>query len=109
MNLKIAVPALLGAIIILLIISRMRDTPETARAARTEIRGGKSAIIVNASIVKAEILENNIVATGSLLANEEVEIRSEVSGKITKIYFREGGNVKKGDLLVKINDSDLQA
>ncbi len=44
-----------------------------------------------------------------MLANEEVELKSEVSGRVTKILFKEGGFVKKGDLLVKINDSELQA
>ncbi|HRQ55657.1 MAG TPA: efflux RND transporter periplasmic adaptor subunit, partial [Ignavibacteriaceae bacterium] len=47
--------------------------------------------------------------TGTILANEEVELRSETSGKITKILFKEGSFVSKGDLLIKINDSDLQA
>ena len=64
---------------------------------------------VSAHIVTYEKLSNNVYTTGSILANEEVEIRSEVSGKIVKILFNEGGYVKKGDLLVKINDADLQA
>ncbi|MCW8814004.1 MAG: biotin/lipoyl-binding protein, partial [Chlorobium sp.] len=64
---------------------------------------------VTAHIVSYEKLSNNVYTTGSILANEEVEIRSEVSGKIVKILFNEGGYVKKGDLLVKIYDADLQA
>jgi membrane fusion protein (multidrug efflux system) len=64
---------------------------------------------VTAHLVSYEKLSNNVYTTGSILANEEVEIRSEVSGKIVKILFNEGGYVKKGDLLVKINDADLQA
>lgn len=64
---------------------------------------------VTAHVVSYEKLSNNVYTTGSILANEEVEIRSEVSGKIVKILFNEGGYVKKGDLLVKINDADLQA
>ena len=64
---------------------------------------------VSAHIVSYEKLSNNIFTTGSILANEEVELRSEISGKIVEILFREGAFVSKGDLLVKINDSDLQA
>lgn len=64
---------------------------------------------VKAHIVKPEKLANNIITSGTILANEEVELRSEVSGKITSILFREGSKVKKNDLLVKINDSELQA
>jgi len=54
-------------------------------------------------------LNNKIFSTGTVLANEEVELRSEISGKIVQILFTEGRYVSKGDLLVKINDSDLQA
>ena len=64
---------------------------------------------VTAHIVSYERLTNSVFTTGSILANEEVELRSEISGKIVEILFREGAFVSKGDLLVKINDSDLQA
>ena len=66
-------------------------------------------IPVNAHIVSYEKLNEMVYTTGSILANEEVDLRSEISGKITQILFKEGSYVKKGDLLVKINDSDLQA
>lgn len=64
---------------------------------------------VTAHIVSYEKLSNSVFTTGSILANEEVELRSETSGKIVEILFREGAFVSKGDLLVKINDADLQA
>ena len=67
------------------------------------------AIPVSVRIIQPARLNNTIHSNGSLLGNEEVELRSETSGKITKIYFQEGTKVKKGDLLVKINDADLQA
>jgi len=43
------------------------------------------------------------------MANEEVEIRSEISGKIRKVSFKEGAKVSKGELLIKIDDAELQA
>jgi membrane fusion protein (multidrug efflux system) len=54
-------------------------------------------------------LENSITSTGNVLANEDVEIRSEVQGKIVRIAFKEGARAKKGELLVKIDDSELRA
>lgn len=65
--------------------------------------------LVNAVIIKARKLDNDIAASGSVLANEEAELRSEINGKITGIFFHEGSKVSKGELLVKINDADLQA
>lgn len=71
--------------------------------------GGAKSITVGAIVVQPGQLENKIIATGSLMANEEVELRSEVPGRIVAINFEEGSNVAKGDLLLKTDDRELQA
>jgi len=71
--------------------------------------GGQGQLPVTGTIAKPSYLTNGIRSAGSLLANEEVDIVSKVSGKVTAVYFKEGSKVKKGDLLVKIYDEDLQA
>ena len=70
---------------------------------------GVSKLPVEVSIVKTESLDNKLIITGSILANESLELKSEVSGKITSINFKEGSSVKKGDLLVQINDLEIKA
>ena len=67
------------------------------------------AMPVNAVIVKPSTINQEIYATGSVLANEEVDLHPEVAGKLMKINFKEGSPVSKGELLIKINDADLQA
>jgi membrane fusion protein (multidrug efflux system) len=69
--------------------------------------GGKTA--VEAQIVHTQLLRNTISTTGTLLANEEVELRPEVSGRVTGIFFEEGKRVKRGEVLLKIDDSELKA
>jgi membrane fusion protein (multidrug efflux system) len=64
---------------------------------------------VTGLVLKPTSLDNTLSATGTITANNEVELRSEVAGRITGIYFKEGGKVQKGQLLVKINDADLRA
>lgn len=71
--------------------------------------GGQGQLPVTGQIAKPSYLTNGIRSAGSLIANEEVDIVSKVSGKVTAVYFKEGTRVKKGDLLVKIYDDDLQA
>ncbi|HLG94370.1 MAG TPA: efflux RND transporter periplasmic adaptor subunit [candidate division Zixibacteria bacterium] len=71
--------------------------------------GGGGELFVQTLVVSPQRLEETVRAIGTLSANEEVEIRSERSGKIRKIYFREGSAVKAGDILVKIDDSELAA
>jgi membrane fusion protein (multidrug efflux system) len=70
---------------------------------------GPVKLPVEAIVLKPERLDNKLVITGSVLPNESLEIKSEVSGKISHIHFREGKRVKKGDLLVEINDDELEA
>lgn len=64
---------------------------------------------VKGIIVKEEKFSNIISVSGSIEANEQVEIRSEVSGIVEKISFLEGTNVNKGQILLKVNDSELRA
>lgn len=64
---------------------------------------------VSGYVLKPAILDNKLYVSGTVLANEEVELHPESSGKISKLYLKEGRKVSKGELLVKINDADLQA
>src|SRR5262245_27305229 len=64
---------------------------------------------VRTQIVQTEKLGDRILTVGTILSNEEVEIRSEISGKVEKIYFREGVPVRKGEVLLKINDAEPSA
>ncbi len=68
-----------------------------------------TAIQVNGVIVKYNPLEEKIFSSGTLIANDEVEIRNEIAGRITSILFREGAKVSKGELLLTIYDEDLNA
>ena len=64
---------------------------------------------VEAFIVIAKTLSQDIEMPGSLIPAEETELHPEVSGRVTGIYFSEGSNVGQGSLLVKLYDGDLQA
>lgn len=71
--------------------------------------GKGKAMNVSGIVAKTETFENNLSLSGSIEANEQVEIRSEISGIVEGIYFQEGSNVAKGQLLFKVNDSELRA
>lgn len=73
--------------------------------------GGAPAgpVPVNGIIVRPTNFTNALSVSGSIEANEQIEIRAEVSGIIKGLYFKEGSNVRKGQVLLKINDIELQA
>ncbi|GAA4092119.1 efflux RND transporter periplasmic adaptor subunit [Mucilaginibacter panaciglaebae] len=72
-------------------------------------RGRNGPVAVKLMIAKDTVLDNNIDVTGSIDANEKVNLVSETSGNITGIYFQEGSHVKKGQLLVKVYNQDQLA
>jgi membrane fusion protein, multidrug efflux system len=85
----------------------------TAPATATKSHeGGRPAAAAAAVAVETVIpapLVETIASTGTLRADEGVELQAETNGRIVAISFREGARVRKGDLLVKLNDADLVA
>ncbi len=73
--------------------------------------GGPMAqkVAVDVFVVSPTAFQNKITSTGSVIPNEDVELRSEISGRVTNINFKEGGTVKKGQLLLTVNDAELRA
>ncbi|WBO85064.1 efflux RND transporter periplasmic adaptor subunit [Hymenobacter yonginensis] len=71
--------------------------------------GGGGALPVQVYVVKPTNLSDEVAATGSILADESVVIKSELSGKITSLNIKEGQPVSKGQLLFSINADEAQA
>ena len=70
---------------------------------------GDMAVQVIAVEAKREPIMETLSLVGTLLANEVVEVKSEIEGMILELPFQEGQRVKKGDLLVQLDDSELSA
>ncbi|WP_303310702.1 efflux RND transporter periplasmic adaptor subunit [Hymenobacter sp. BT730] len=70
-------------------------------------KGAKTPVQVY--IVKPTNLADEVAATGSVLADEAVVIKSEISGKITSLNIREGQPVRRGQVLFSINADEIQA
>ena len=83
------------------------SSDKAEKQGETKTSGGE--LPVTAVVAKTSMTANGIAVVGSLLANEEVELVAEIAGKVKGIYFKEGARVKKGQLLLKVDDADLQA
>ena len=80
------------------------DEKETAAATTSQ-----GPTRVRTTVLAPQTLDNEIVVTGTLLPNEEVELISEIQGRVTRIDMEEGGTVRKGQVLIAIDHSDLDA
>ncbi|MDO9552438.1 efflux RND transporter periplasmic adaptor subunit [Rhodonellum sp.] len=76
-------------------------------ASSSQVKAG--ALPVKVVEVKKESLENNLNITGTILPNESVSLRPEISGLVKRVAFKEGQFVKKGTPLIYLNDDELSA
>ena len=109
MNKKIITIIAVVGVIFLLALPKLHlfsDDKATTTAAATQAAG---KLPIEVLLIKAGSLDNKLVVTGSVLANESLELRSGVSGKITHLYFKEGKRVKKGEVLLQIIDEEILA
>ena len=72
-------------------------------------RSNKKAITYSTSEITKGNIINSISSSGTLAALNTVEIGSEVSGKITKIYVDFNDEVKENQLIAELDDSSLKA
>ncbi len=114
-TLIIAIVLVIAALIILPRLGASKaDNPKAGAGGGAPGGGGGPGgpggpVAVNVVVVQPQPLNNIIQSNGTVLANEEVEVRSEISGIIEKIHFKEGQKVQKGQLLATLNDDELQA
>ncbi|MDE2468460.1 MAG: efflux RND transporter periplasmic adaptor subunit [Bradyrhizobium sp.] len=63
---------------------------------------------VSIAVAKAEVIPNLLTAVGDLAAVHQVNVTSDVSGRITDIMFKAGSTVKAGTPLVQLFDEPEQ-
>lgn len=93
---------ILGAIIYPKLPSDETSSAQTGPAARP-------VLTVDGLVLKGQNLKNQINITGTLLADESVLLNSELAGKVNQILFDEGQFIKKGKVLVRLNDEEVKA
>ena len=99
------IPVVIAAIIF---IPKIFNTKEQSGS---NLRQNPQSQVISADgfIISEQTLGNEIGTIGNIRANEEVEIRSEVSRKIISINFKEGSYIGNGQTLFKLDAADLAA
>lgn len=83
--------------------------PQLPPVAGPAAAGPARALPVKAALVRKGAVTDSVSAVGTLLANESVMIRPEIDGRIEAIHFQEGQLVRKGDKLVSLDASEVEA
>lgn len=100
----------IGAIAVILVIGmflRQRNSakpgaPEGAGAPRSTARTVKAFSLSTGTIVE------QLEVTGTLRANQNLELNPKIAGRVERVYVKEGDRVSRGQLLVQLDDADLR-
>jgi membrane fusion protein (multidrug efflux system) len=82
------------------------DAP-TGERARPPAGGGGGAGPVPVEVARAEsrLVQDDATAVGSLRSRQGVMVRPEVSGRVARLGFADGQRVKRGQVLVQLDDT----
>lgn len=62
------------------------------------------SVAVNVASVQSRVSEKNLSLVGTVIPNKEIEIKSEVQGKLTSLTFELGDIVRQGQTLARVDD-----
>lgn len=73
------------------------------------VSSGPPPVQVVAVAAKVQPVAETLSLVGTLAANESVEVKAETDGVVEEILFKEGEQAKKGELLVRLDETKLAA
>jgi HlyD family secretion protein len=74
-----------------------------------KLNSGHQSLLVNSELVTEQILSDSILASGNLIFNTQIQIRSEVTGIVTQVLVEEGETVDKGQILMQLDQTSFAA
>jgi len=75
----------------------------------TKVTGGPKARQVEIQQVEYTLIKSSILASGTLAFREQVQLRSEVIGRVIEVFVEEADEVKKGDPVITLDPKTYQA
>jgi membrane fusion protein, multidrug efflux system len=88
-----------------------QQTPATTGGGRGGGRGSaqNAPVPVTVAQVERRTIPIEIESIGTVIAATTVQVRSQITGEMTAVHFKEGEDVKQGQLLVTLDKRPLQA
>ena len=71
--------------------------------------GSSTAVSVNVELAKIEEIKSSILASGTLIYKEQIELRSEVIGQVSEMLIEEGDKVSKDQVLMRLDPRTFNA
>jgi len=71
--------------------------------------GSSTVVSVNVELAKIEEIKSSILASGTLIYKEQIELRSEVIGQVSEMLVEEGDKVSKDQVLMRLDPRTFNA
>lgn len=98
--LSFKVPAIIACSCLVIACGKKKKDPKASVS---------QAPIVDVIVAGYTEISSSVEANGTVLANEFVELRPEVNGRLTFLQVPEGKYVEAGTVIARVNDADLRA
>ena len=99
---------ILVGLLVLVLVAAVIAGPDLAKAVPS-FRAEETGTEVRSEPAAIGTLVETVSAPGEIVPNLKVEISAEVSARIMELPFREGDRVRKGDVVVRLDDRDFRA
>ncbi len=100
---------LLGALAAAMFLPRWWSARSERLAVKAPAIEYDTRIPVRVEEAQKDSIEEHLKTTGTVLANERVEIVSEIAGKVAEVLFEEGTRVATGQVLIRLDTRTLEA
>ncbi|RYG71192.1 HlyD family efflux transporter periplasmic adaptor subunit, partial [bacterium] len=105
-----AVPAIIGVVVLLAIGLFMRSRGGAAKPAEEGKAGGGGPQVRSVKVVPVTTgtIVERLAITGSLKANQNIDLNPKIGGRVAAVYVNEGQRVRRGQILATLDSADLQ-
>ena len=98
--------AVLGALVVAGLLLKRRAGQNAAPAAVAAAPTIPTVRVVRVSVGN---IEQILQVTGALKSNQNIDLGSKISGRVARVFVDEGERVRRGQLLIQLDDADLRA
>ncbi|MEQ3443495.1 efflux RND transporter periplasmic adaptor subunit [Pseudoalteromonas sp. BZP1] len=91
------------------IIIGLAVTAFVALLVSKQVTGNKEAPEMHIAEVEQGNIADSILASGNLVFNTQVQLRSEVTGRVAKVFVEEGESVTEGDILMRLDTTAFES
>jgi membrane fusion protein (multidrug efflux system) len=98
---------ILATILLTMLLSSCETSEAEINAGATQAPMQK--LPVDVLVIQKVAYHRDELIVGTLVANRQVEIVSEIPRKVISIAFKDGASIQRGQLLYKLDDADLKA